>query len=153
VREVRIDAPARVLLAALVSHPELLPLLDALDADWLAAGDERELLLSVSQALREHGNEALARLLSPAAKELSELLKSALSRIVAEAEQSDARAAEQALRDCIVQLGIRSLDRRSRALTARLESCKDKGELELLLQQKQQNLAERRELWSQVQQV
>ncbi|MCH6561494.1 MAG: DNA primase [Myxococcales bacterium] len=152
-REVRIDAPARVLLAALVSHPELLPLLDALDTDWLAAGDERELLLSVSQALREHGNGALARLLSPAARELSEPLKSALSRIVAEAEQSDARAAERALRDCIVQLGIRVLDRRSRALTARLESCKDQSELELLLQEKQQYLVERRELWSQVEQV
>ena len=152
-REVRIDAPARILLAALVNHPELLPLLDALDADWLAPGDERELLLNVSQALREHGNEALSRLLSPAARELSELLKSALSRIVAEAEPGDARAAERALRDCIVQLGMRTLDRQSRALTARLGSCKDKGELELLLQEKQQNLAERRELWSQVQPV
>ncbi len=152
-KEVRIDPATRIMLAALVNYPQLLPLLDGLHAEWLSPGDERELLTQVSATLREHGGEALSRLLSPAASELSEPLKSALSRIVAEAERTDLRASERALRDCVVQLRIRALDRQSRALTARLESCKDRGELESLLQEKQQNLAERRELWSQVQQV
>lgn len=152
-KEVRLDPATRILLAALVTYPELLPLADGLDAEWLPPGDDRVLLAQVNTMLGEHGGQAVARLLSPGESGLSEPLKSALSRIAAEAVPTDVNAAERALRDCVAQLQIRALDRRSRALTTRLESCKDQGELESLLHEKQRNLAERRELWSQVQQV
>jgi DNA primase len=151
VGEVRLDPATRVLLGALANYPQLLPLLDALQPDWMPAGDARELLERLSGAMRERGDRALAHLLSPSEQKLSEPLKSALSRIVAEAGDTDLRAAERAMQDCVARLGIGALDRRTRELTARLESCKDPDELESLLQEKQRNLTDRRELWSQVQ--
>jgi DNA primase len=148
-----VDPAAHVLLATLTSYPELLPLLEGLDPEWLAESGDRELLERLGKALAEHGERALAHLLSPAAGEISEPIRAAISRIAMEARPADLRVAEQAIRDCIAKIGLRALDRKARALTARLESCKDPVELEALLQEKQQNLSERRELWSQAQHV
>lgn len=152
-REIQVDAATQILLGTLANHPELLPLLDELELEWLPSDGGRELTEHLIRAIREHGAGALAHLLSPAMDELSAAHKHALARIAAGTVVSEARAAERALRDCVMQLRIRALERSSRALTERLVSCKDKNEQESLLQEKQQNLAERRELWSQVQQV
>jgi hypothetical protein len=100
-------------------------------------------------AVAKHGEQAMAYLLSPATEGLSEPMRAALSRVAAEASPADLRTAEKAIHDCVTRLGLQALDRQARALTARLESCKDPVELEALLQEKQQNLSERRELWSQ----
>ncbi|MFQ5514186.1 MAG: DNA primase [Myxococcota bacterium] len=145
------DPTTRVLLATLAGYPELLPLLETLDPEWLPDGTDRTLIEEFRRALCEHGEQALAHLLSPTASPTTQPVREQIVRIAADARRLDPRTAEQAVRDCIARLGIRALDRQAHALSSRLESCNDPAELEALLAEKQHQLDRRRELWSQFQ--
>ena len=147
------DAVTRTLLASLAFYPELAPVLDDLESGWLPGETERELVERFRKELAQHGEQALAHLLSPAAEALPENLRAQFALLAAEARPRDLRAAERVARDCIARLGIRKLDQESRKLSTRLESCNDPEALESLLLEKQRKLAERRKLWSQIQQV
>jgi hypothetical protein len=103
--------------------------------------------------VRSHGQHAVAHLTSPAADELPERLRLALTSAVAASDFAAETEAFRAARDCVARLRIRALDLESQDLTKRLESCNDTAQLETLLARKQQNMRERDELWRGVQQV
>jgi len=150
VRPVQLDAITRTLVDALSTHPALVDRVDALDAASLPPGEGAALLVTLCRAVHEHGDAAIPRLLSPSADELPVPLKRALGEIAARAQPISRELAERAVGDCIARLKIQSLDRETRSITGRLESCNDAAELDALLERKQQNSVERRELWNQV---
>ncbi len=152
-RPVEIDAVTRTLVDALSTHPALVDRVDALDAASLPAGQGAALLITLCRALHEHGEAAVRRLLSPSADELPAPLKRALGEITTSAQPISRELAERAVGDCIARLELQSLDRESRSINVRLESCTDAAEVDALLERKQQNSVERKELWNQVHQV
>ncbi len=148
-------APAlRDLLGALGAFPiDTLGVLDQLDPEWLHDLDGSELILALAAATRTHGSNAAAQLVTPEAREIGERLKAVLPEILLKHEPEDRMAAERAARDCVAQLGRRWLDGKLKGLRVRLESCSDSDQVSELLEEQQRYMAQRRELWSQVQQV
>jgi DNA primase len=150
---IEIDPIVRTLLAALGVCPELVALVDQrLDRECWPGGQSGILLEHSLDALRTRGSDGLAHLLSPAAEELPVELRSVLSHALFESDPGDKATAERAVRDCVARLRIRALDRTSRELSARLESCNDPSEVDSLLERKQQTLSERNVLWNEVHQ-
>ena len=151
--QLEVEPAASQLVAALAAYPEILETIERLEPDWLPPGDGRELLDSLREATRRHGRSAVAQLVRPGADELRDELKSALPRIVLQHEPWTLRAAEQAARECVAQLGRRSYDRKLRVVRSRLESCSDTEQVSALLEEQQRYMAERQSLLSQSQQV
>lgn len=147
--EGRLDPTSRELIGALASFPEdLLPLVEALPLDCVPEGRERELLAHLIAAARRYGSRALACLVSPAASDLSEADRRALSGIAASHPARSLAAAERAVRDCVARLRRLEIERCLREVSNRLESCTD-PELEFeLLEQQQRYMTQRRELCS-----
>jgi DNA primase len=148
-----IEPLVRTLIGALAAFPELAPPAEALPAAALPEGESGQLLRIVLEALRGRGSQAIAHLTSHAAGELPDELRLALSGAIAESDPGTESEARRAADDCLSQLRIRALDRESRQLNGRLESCSDRAELDGLLERKQQNMRERDELWRRVHQV
>jgi DNA primase len=135
------DPLVRTLLGGVLSHPGLLRLVSGFPDEAWPTGPAGTLLSTVFAALEEHGDRTVARLLSPTADELPPELKRSLAEVAAEADPASPAEAERAVRDCLVKLKLRALDRETRDLTIRLKSCTDSAEQELLLERKQQILA------------
>ncbi len=153
-QSVELEPALRDLLGALGAYPrDTLPVLESLEREWLQDLDGRELLVELTEAARTHDHMAIARLVAPEAKQLDSRLKAVLPEILLRHEPSGPSAAERAARDCVAQLGRRWVDRQLRDLRARLEACEDSEQISQLLEQQQRYMAQRRELWSQVQQV
>jgi len=156
--EIELDRTTRVLLESLAAHPDLVDVLDGLEPPfepaWIAEPSAGQLLAALCGAARERGAGALAALLSPTSD-----LAGPLATLLAElASNSDAprEQAELALRDCVTRLSLEALERESRALQIRLESCSDPREQQSLLERKQQllerrqrGISERHRLWGQ----
>jgi DNA primase len=149
---VQLEPLVRTLLGALGSYPDLVTEVSDLPDEALA-GDGGRLFALVVRALEAHGSEGIRRLLSPVSEELPQELRPALSHALAESEPGDKAEAERAVRDCVARLHLRGLDRDSKELTLRLESCTDPLELERLLEQKQQSIQKRRELWRRIHEI
>lgn len=153
-RPISLDPALLTLIGALGAYPnDTLPFVDRIHPEWLLDLDGGTLVSALAAASRTHGAAALAQLLAPDAQGLEGALKAALPAILLKHEPSDRDAAERAARDCVAQLGRRWLDRRLRDLHTRLESCSDRETVSQLLEEQQRYMAQRRELWSQVQQV
>jgi DNA primase len=152
-RAAEVEPLVCTLIGALAAFPELAPPAAELPDAALPEGESGILLRVVLQALRERGPLAIAHLTSHAAGELPDELRLALSGAIAESDPGLKSEAERAADDCLSQLRIRALDRETRQLNGRLESCSDPAELEGLLERKQQNMRERDQLWRRVHQV
>ena len=153
-RPIELDPALRDLLGALGAFPgDTLAVVDQLEPEWLHDLDGGELIVALAAATRTHGPDAVAQLVTPEAQEIGERLKAALPEILLKHEPEDQRAAERAARDCVAQLGRRWVDRKLKGLRVRLESCSDSDQVSELLEEQQRYMAQRRELWSQVQQV
>jgi len=148
-----IDPLVRTLLGAVLSQPGLLELVSDFPDEAWPTGPAGALLSTVFATLEEHGDQTVARLLSPVADQLSPELKRSLAEIAAEADPASPSEAERAVRDCVVRLKLRVLDRETRDLTIRLRSCTDSAEQEVLLERKQQILARMTEARSQADHV
>ncbi len=153
-RPIELEPALLDLLGALGAFPgDTLPVVDQLEPEWLHGLDGGELILALVAATRTHGPDAVVQLVTPEARELGEGLKAVLPEIVLKHEPENRVAAERAARDCVAQLGRRWLDRKLKGLRVRLESCSNSDQVSELLEEQQRYMAQRRELWSQVQQV
>jgi hypothetical protein len=141
-------------LGALGAYPQdTVPVVERLEAEWLQDLEGSELIVELAAATRIHGGAAAAQLVTPESEQIGDQLKAALPEILLKNEPNDRVAAERAARDCVAQLGRRWLDRKLRDVRGRLESCSDSEQVAQLLEEQQRYMAQRRELWSQVQQV
>ena len=147
-----IDPISRTLISALCSFPSLVDRIDDLEPSALPGGPGCELLLALCRAVREHGESAVAHLLSPVAEELQPGFRSLLAEIAAQSEASSREQADRATTDCLARLQIEDRDRRSAEINQRLASCTNPDLQGELLEQKQENSRERARLWSQVHQ-
>ncbi|MCP4006186.1 MAG: DNA primase [bacterium] len=149
-RPLRVGQTTKLILGALGAFPHLLSLLEDLEPGWLPDEQDRFLLEQLATALREHGQTGIAQLLSPVGDALSEELKATLSRIIAEQPLADSKTAERTVKDCVARLGIQALDRRSHELTALLQTCTDERELDAMLEEKQETVARKHRLASEL---
>ena len=120
-----VSAIARILIASLAAHPDVLPLFDLLEPAWLPDDAGAELLTHLQAACATSGRNAAASLVSPESELLSEAQKTLLSRIVAEDAPLDAKSAARSVSDCISKLEIAALTAAKRALEERRGSCTD----------------------------
>jgi DNA primase len=119
--------------------------LERVERDWIAEGINRELHVTVSQAVSIHGEAAAAHLLSPENREVTAEIAELVAELAAR-EPGDPAAAEQAASDCVLRLEKRMLDTRIRSLTAQLEICTDPQQGIALLEQQEEYMALRRKL-------
>lgn len=153
-RQTEFDPALVALLGALGAYPQdAIPAVERLEAEWLQDLEGGELIAELAAATSMHGGLAVARLVTPESEQIADQLKAALPEILLRNEPNDRVAAGRAARDCVAQLGCRWLDRKLRDLRGRLESCSDSEQVSQLLEEQQRYMAQRRELWSQVQQV
>jgi DNA primase len=153
-RPTEFDPALLALLGALGAYPQdTMPVVERLQAEWLQDLEGSELIVELAAATRIHGGAAAAQLVTPESEQIGDQLKAALPEILLKNEPNDRVAAERAARDCVAQLGRRWLDRKLRDVRGRLESCSDSEQVAQLLEEQQRYMAQRRELWSQVQQV
>jgi hypothetical protein len=129
-----------------VARPQLEDRVTEFHIQALPSREAQELLERLLVAIRSHGEQALAHLLSPAEAHLGADLKGMLSQIDSESFPVEGSTAEQALRDCLALLEHRALDRESREINARLKTCADPEEERALLEAKQRMLLKRRTL-------
>jgi DNA primase len=114
----------------------------------LPSREDRQLLERVLEAAKGHGQRAIAHLLSPGESRLSPEAKEILQRIGASTVPLEGAVAEQALHDCLARLEIRALDRESREINEKIETCEDPDAMRALLEAKQEALRKRRVLVS-----
>jgi hypothetical protein len=139
-----IDPITPTLVGILVAEPGLAGRVTESHIQALPFREAQELVRRLLAAIRSHGDQALAHLLSPAEAQLGPDLKGMLSRIVSESVPMEGSTAERALRDCLARLEHRALDRESREINARLETCGNPEEERALLEAKQKMLSKRR---------
>lgn len=146
----KLDPITRTLIDALCTHPALVDRVQSLDAASMPPGQGAALLVTLCRAVHQHGEAAVAHLLSADADDLPAELRATLAEINASVHPVSREIAERAVGDCIVRLKKESLERESTQIDARLESCTDAAEKDALLERRQQIAAERSELWNQV---
>ena len=153
-RSVQLDLALLTLLGALGAYPhDTLPVVDRLEPQWLQDLAGGELIIELAAATRTHGRAAVAQLVAPEAPETGSGLRAALPEILLKHEPNDRATAERAARDCVAQIGRRWVDRQLQDVRLRLESCSDSEQVSQLLEEQQRYMAQRRDLWSQIQQV
>jgi DNA primase len=148
-----LDAVTREIVGILAAEPELAQCVTESHVQALPSGEAQELLEQLLAAIRSYGGEAQAHLLSPAEDGLRAELKAVLSRIVSGTPPFEPAAAGEALQDCLKCLDLRSLDRQSEQINARLQACADPEEERALLLEKQEMLDRRRSLLSEERRV
>jgi DNA primase len=139
-----IDPITRTLVGILVAEPGLAGRVTESHIHALPSREAQELVRRLLAAIRSHGDQALAHLLSPAEADLGPDLKGMLSQIVSESVPMEGSTAERALWDCLARLEHRALDRESQEINTRLETCGDPEEERTLLEAKQKMLSKRR---------
>ena len=141
-----IDPITHTLIGILAAEPRLGDRVTESHIQALPSREAQALVGRLLAAIRSHGEQALAHLLSPVEAQLGPDLKGMLSQIVSESVPMEGSTTEQALRDCLARLKHRALDRESREINARLESCGDPEEERALLEAKEEMLSRRRTL-------
>jgi len=142
-----IEPAVRGLVAALAAHPDLVPLFDELDLEWLAPGPGRELLARLLPASAELGRSAVASLLAADGEPLPEAERALLLELAAEAGWDDPGIARKSVSDRIATLEIGVQKRALTELTKRSGSCTDRAQLdeeELRLRSRIHDLEKRR---------
>ncbi len=147
-------APAvALLISALATHPDLLPLFEALDPAWLPADGGAELLARLRETTASRGRSAAATLLSPESQILDEAQKALLWRLCNDEAPTDARSAERAVADCMARLEIAALNAAKRALEERRGSCTDPAAQDEIDEELQRISSRRHDLQKRVRQV
>jgi DNA primase len=140
-----LDPVVLTLLGAALGSAAAARHLERVTSDWIAEGINRELFVTLSQAISIHGQAAAAHLLSPEHADVNPQLAGLVAQLAAR-EQGDAQAAEQAAGDCVARLERRVLDARIRSVKAELETCTDRERGDALLKAQQEYMALRHRL-------
>jgi DNA primase len=140
-----LDPVVLTLLGAALGSAGAARHLERVESDWISEGINRELFVTLSQAISIHGQAAAAHLLSPEHADANPQLAGLVAQLAAR-EQGDAQAAEQAASDCVARLERRVLDARIRSVKAELETCTDRERGDALLKAQQEYMALRHRL-------
>ena len=141
-----IPPAVRGLVAALAAQPDLAPLFDELQLDWLPPGAGRELLAQLLEATRNHGRRALERLVAADSFLLTDEQRALLLELQAETGWENEAVARRSIADRICDLRADALDRQKAALDARLKSCTEPAQLDALMEQVQRIVMEKHDL-------
>jgi len=140
-----LDPVVLTLLGAALGSASAARHLERVASDWITEGINRELFVTLSQAITDHGQAAAAYLLSPEQADANAQIAALVAQLAAR-EQGDARVAEQAASDCVTRLERRVIDSRIHSLKAQLETCTDPEQGIALLKAQQEYMALRSKL-------
>jgi DNA primase len=143
-----IDPILRAIVGLVTGDPRLSERVTESHIGSLPSREDRQLLERVLEAAEGHGQRAIAHLLSPGESRLSPEAKEILQRIGASTVPLEGAVAEQALHDCLARLEMRAVDRESREINEKIETCEDPDAMRALLEAKQEALRKRRILAS-----